>query len=276
MPKLKYSRRPSPEGRLSWTSSDAKEQEKRFRMQTLTNADFLSLWESGRTLHPIDQGLLAVHAAFPETRAESVADWPLGRRNRALTELHCTYFDTRLHGWTSCPQCGDKLEFEMDARTLAAEPQASQPDQQSDPIVVNGQAFRLPTSRDLARIADERDATSAAIRLLEHCRIDASLDKKEHLSLEAWTEEQLDAVGERMAQADPLAEILLSFACPVCGSCCQESLDLPTFLWAEMEGRAKRLLFEIHALASAYGWTESEILSLSAARRECYLDMVHA
>ena len=241
-------------------------------MQTLTNADFIALWESGRTLHPIDQGLLAVHTAFPETRAQNVADWPLGRRNRALTELHCTYFDTRLHGWTSCSQCGDKLEFEMDAKTLAG----SQPNQQGDPIAVNGQVFRLPTSRDLARIAGERDATSAAIRLLEYCRIGAQLDENEHPSREAWTEEQLEAVGERMAQADPLAEILLSFACPVCGSCCQESLDLPTFLWAEMEGRAKRLLLEIHALASAYGWTESEILSLSTARRECYLEMVHA
>ena len=41
-------------------------------MRTLSQADLLALWESGRTLHPIDQGLLAIHAAFPDTRHESV------------------------------------------------------------------------------------------------------------------------------------------------------------------------------------------------------------
>jgi hypothetical protein len=51
-------------------------------MRALTHADFLSLWEKGRGLHPLDQGLLAIHAAFPEAR-ETVADWPLGQRNRA-------------------------------------------------------------------------------------------------------------------------------------------------------------------------------------------------
>ena len=54
-------------------------------MRALTHADFLSLWEKGRGLHPLDQGLLAIHAAFPEAR-ETVADWPLGQRNRALAE----------------------------------------------------------------------------------------------------------------------------------------------------------------------------------------------
>ncbi len=43
-----------------------------------------------------------------------------------------------------------------------------------------------------------------------------------------------------------------------------------------MEARAKRLLSEVHALASAYGWSEREILGLSVARREFYLGMVRA
>ena len=46
----------------------------------------------------------------------------------------------------------------------------------------------------------------------------------------------MEEAGEKMAAADPLAEIVLTFHCPVCEGTCQESLDLPTFLWAETGG----------------------------------------
>jgi len=72
-----------------------------------------------------------------------------------------------------------------------------------------------------------------------------------------------------------MAEILVTLSCPVCGSECNQSLDIAAFLWEEIEARAKRLLMEVHALASAYGWTEKEILSLSECRRASYLEMVH-
>jgi hypothetical protein len=32
----------------------------------------------------------------------------------------------------------------------------------------------------------------------------------------------------------------------------------------------------VHTLASAYGWSESEILALSDARRRLYMEMVNA
>ncbi|HEY1966131.1 MAG TPA: hypothetical protein VGG59_14420 [Acidobacteriaceae bacterium] len=234
----------------------------------MQHADFLSLWETGRALHPLDQGLLAIHAAFPE--ATSVADWPLGRRNRALAELHCSYFGHALEGWTSCPQCGEKLEFKMDSRALAEQPQ-----QQGEPIVMHGETFRLPTTRDLALVAQERDGLegrdTAAVRLLRACRVEGG-EEIEH----SWSEEELEEAGEKMAVADPLAEIVLNFQCPVCEGTCQESLDLPTFLWAELEALARRLAREVHTLASAYGWSENEILALSDARRRLYVEMVNA
>jgi hypothetical protein len=43
-----------------------------------------------------------------------------------------------------------------------------------------------------------------------------------------------------------------------------------------VEAAAKRLLGEIHNLASAYGWSEDAILSLSNSRRALYLQMVQA
>jgi len=242
-------------------------------MLALTQADFLALWESGRALHPLDQGLLTVHAALSETQDGSVADWPIGRRNRALAGLRLACFGPALRGWTSCRQCSEKLEFELDGRALAE----NELPQYHEPIVVNGRAFRLPTSRDLAQIAAEHDPIAAAMLLLERCRVDGRAAAEDRAAPATdWTEEDIDAVGEKMALADPLAEIMLHFDCPACGTSFEESLDLSTFLWAEIEARAQRLLLAVHTLATAYGWSEAEILSMNAARREFYLEMVRA
>jgi hypothetical protein len=133
-------------------------------MRALSNADFLTLWENGHRLHPLDRGLLVIRASLPETPDNRVADgpvadWTLGRRNRVLAELRTLYFGPRLEGWTTCSQCGEKLEFEVDCRTLAQTTEETS----SQPIAVRGSTFRLPTSRDLARIAGETDPQRAAL-----------------------------------------------------------------------------------------------------------------
>lgn len=239
-------------------------------MRALSNADFLTLWENGHRLHPLDRGLLAIRASLPETpdsrvTDEPVADWTLGRRNRALAELRTLYFGPRLEGWTACSQCGEKLEFEVDCRALAQIHEGAS----SQPIAVQGSTFRLPTSRDLARIAGETDRQRAAMLLLENCAIDHAASEPPN-----WLETKIEEVAEKMAIADPLAEIALDFECPVCQHASEEILDLSSFLWAEIESRAKRLLLEIHALAISYGWAEAAILAMSDVRRATYLEMV--
>ncbi len=238
-------------------------------MLALTQADYLALWESGRALHPIDQGLLAVQAAFPESREESVADWPLGRRNRALAQLYCACFGPRLRGWAACRQCGEKLEFEVDGNALAERGAGGGG---TGTVSIESWVFRLPTSRDLAGIAAAADPSSAAARLLDLCLVaDDAAERPD-----AWSEHDVEAIGEQLAAADPLAEILLDFHCPLCGESFQETLDLSIFLWSELEGRSKRLLLDVHTLASAYGWSEAEVLSLSPVRRNFYLEQVRA
>src|SRR5215510_3005733 len=237
-------------------------------MQALSSLDLLTLWEQGQGLHPLDQGLLALSAALPEVSPESLADWPLGQRNRALVELHCTCFNSNLEGWTSCNRCGEKMEFELDAAALVGA-EAEDARSRCEVITVNGHSFRLPTSRDLAQAARESDSRAAAICLTERCRTDGGEPP-------VWSEEELDEVGEAMAQADSLAEMRIALRCPACSSEWAESVDLAAFVWSEIEARAKRLLWEIHTLASAYGWSQREILSLSEVRRSLYMSMVQA
>jgi hypothetical protein len=241
-------------------------------MRALSNADFLTIWENGHRLHPLDRGLLAIRASLPETPGgrvadESVADWTLGRRNQALAELRTLYFGPRLEGWTACGQCGEKLEFEVDCRKLAE----TYEETSGQPVAFHGSTFRLPTSRDLARIASETDSQRAALLLLQNCTIDPAASEPAR-----WSQSEIEEIAEKMALADPLAEITLGFECPVCQHTSEEILDLSSFLWAEIESRAKHLLLEIHALASSYGWAESAILAMSDVRRATYLQMVQA
>jgi len=233
-------------------------------MRVLSNGDCLHLWERGRRLHPLDQGLLALGAALPETPYEELGGWPLGRCHRALVELHCASFGPALNGQLSCPECGEKLEFRMDVRALL-EP----PAQSIARIEVGDYEFRPPSPRDLARAAREPDPQLAARKLIQICRTDNG-DPAD------WRENELEEIGEKMSEADPLAEIRLNFACARCGHEWQENLDLATFLWIEIEARSKRLLFDVHTLAVAYGWSEAEVLSLSEPRRARYLEMVRA
>lgn len=230
-------------------------------MKALSNADFLEVWERGVRLHPLDRGLLTLGAALPDDSYESIADWPLGRRNQALAELRSSCFGSRLEAQTACPKCGEKLEFQMDPCACLAGPAGS-----PATVVIRNHSFRLPTSRDLARAAEEPDARSAAIHVLEACRLDGAPL--------TWSDPEIEEAGERLAFADPYAEIRVSLKCPTCTNDWEDTLDINAFLWAEIASRAKCLLMDIHALAGAYGWSEEKILSLSEQRRAFYLEAV--
>jgi hypothetical protein len=232
-------------------------------MQALSEPSILALWERGRTLHPLDRGLLTVSAAFPDERQSAPADWSLGRRNRALAQVRRACFGPTLRGWVPCGSCAEQLEFTVDATAFAEEPLPGD----DRAVVVDGCSFRLPTTRDLAALLDVPDREESARRLATRCALAAVND---------LTNADLGAIGEAMALADPLAEIVLHFDCPACGKSFDESLDLAAFVWTELEAQAKRLLRSVHVLASAYGWSESEILALSEARRDAYVELVQS
>jgi hypothetical protein len=234
-------------------------------VRLLSTFDLLDLWERGSGLHPLDLALLALGAVMPEMAHSSIADWPLGRRNRALLELHAAAFGPRLQGWSTCVQCTENMEFEIDARAVLAQHRMI-----GSPLIQSGnRVFRLPTTRDLAEVARELSPEAATHALAQRCLTTGE-------PVQNWIEDDFVQLGEAMALADPLAEIRVSLSCPVCSDQTEETIDLVTFIWSEIEARARRAFWEVHAIASAYGWSEQDILSLSPARRAHYMEMVNA
>jgi hypothetical protein len=158
------------------------------------------------------------------------------------------------------------LEFEINAQVLAGG-EAGERNSLDEPVIVNGRTFRLPTSRDLARLAGETDPKAGEVLIANGCLVESSPPA-------SWSEEELRAVGESLALADPLSEIRLAFRCPGCGTEWEKTLDIVSFFWTEINARIRQVLFAVHTLASAYGWSEADIFSLSENRRALYMEMV--
>ena len=87
-------------------------------------------------------------------------------------------------------------------------------------------------------------------------------------------EDVLAALAEAIAEVDPQAEVRIRLDCVKCGHSWASVFDIVTFFWIEVSTLAERLFADVHQIARAYGWRESEILSMSANRRQAYLERI--
>jgi len=243
-------------------------------MRDLSPAELLDIWDRGQGRHPVDRALLLLSAA---RNGDGEPDaLPLGEANRRLLELRARAFGPRLEVRVDCPACGERLELSLETADLASP--APPADPRADVLLErNGWrvAFRLLTPADLRAAAAHggEDAVRAALVRLavrEAARDGQAVDPA------ALPDDVLSAVGARLLESDPLAEMLLEMACPACAATWEAPLEPADFLWTELEAEASRLLREVHALALAYGWTEPQVLALPAPRRRAYLEMVGA
>jgi hypothetical protein len=133
----------------------------------------------------------------------------------------------------------------------------------------------LPRAADLAVIAHCSDMANARQTLLALCVVEAWKDDKS-IDVDALPASVVAALGDAILVADPLAETVLDLACPECGTDSLMAFDVGRFLWAELEAHAKRLVFDVHVIAQAYGWCEADILALAPTRRAAYLNWLGA
>jgi len=226
----------------------------------------LTLWERGRHRHALDRGLLLHAVAAPGEDADALADRTLGERNAALLQLRQTLSGDELQSSVDCPECGEQLEFALSAAALLS--RASVPSLSH--VQIGDMRVRVPTSRDLASIANEPDEERAAGRLLTRLLSADSTGAESQASLPG------DELTRALDEADPCADVAVACTCPACGHAWDAPFDVAAFVWDEIDVRARRLLDEVHVLAQAYGWPEHEILTLGDARRRAYIERVLA
>ena len=244
-------------------------------MRGLSAAEILLIWERGRGLAPSQQAMLLLMAADRDESPERLARLSIGQRDKRLLELRAQTFGPRLDGLTGCPACGENLEVKMNAPDLRADCPTEGPEDRSLSWGEYELRFRLPNCSDVASLARDTDISAARGTLLGRCLLGATRGQKS-ISLEELPEAAIGALSKEVVRAEPLADFQLALRCPQCAHEWQTPFDIVSFFWNEISSRAARLLREVHALASAYGWSESEILGLSPSRRQGYLEMVPA
>ncbi|MGW2250055.1 hypothetical protein ACWCXH_07635 [Kitasatospora sp. NPDC001660] len=235
--------------------------------EPLTEEGLLAVWEAGRGQDPVRRALVLAAAGGGDPAA--VADLAVGRREELVLGLRVRCFGPGLPCAVTCPSCRTELELDLTAQDVTPAP----PD--GERVVRAGGfelAFRPVTTRDLLAV---RGAPHAGARqaLLGRVLTSAVADGRP-VGVDALPADVLEALAGALAAQDPQADVRLDLDCAECGHTWTSPFDASGYLWAELDAHARRLLHDVHTLATAYGWTEPDVLAVGPERRQLYLELV--
>lgn len=213
-------------------------------------------------------------------RAHGVADAALGRmtvgqRDALLMDLRANAFGVQVASVADCPACSERMDVTFDLREIRTPP-AGNP---LDTIEVKAEGYtisaRPPTVDDLLWLDRCGPETDLQAELLERCVLVAR-HKGRTVSTATIPASVVTRIAGALSAADPQAEVLLTLKCPACGHTWSAPFDIVSYFWQELETWVWRTARDVDRLASRYGWSEAEILTMSPDRRALYLEMVYA
>jgi hypothetical protein len=230
-------------------------------MNALNGEEILVAWEQSRRQPEQEAAIALLALALPGTSNAELAALPLARRNELLLELRALTLGNRLEGIGECPECGVRLEFALDTATLALGLRA-RPEESIEELC--DIVIRPVNTLDVL-------ACSQAISDDEACSI--LLKRTVRMSADGLV---TAALLQQFESLNAPAEIQVRLQCAACGAHPQLDLDIAHYLIREIGDTARRLMLEIHDLASAYGWSEGTIARMTNERRAAYLEILHA
>lgn len=231
-------------------------------MTRFSDQGLLDLWERVETAPPAMRPaelLEGLRRWVGEAADEPAWTLPIGRRDRALIDLRARVFGPEMSCATDCAHCGERIELTFD---LGALPTASSRDTASLVVGDIDLRLRLPSTLDVSDVLGLPDPARPAA-LVHLCALDPLPD--------ALSPALIEAASAAMAEADPDADIELGTTCPGCGTQQALTFDIGHCLWDDLSRAARRLIREVHHLATAYGWSEAEVLAVPRRRRREYL-----
>lgn len=229
----------------------------------------LATWESGLTAAPVRRAVLLY--ALTGAEPEGLLDVSVGHRDRELFALRRELFGDRLNGRLTCQNCETEQEFDFDVGNVLA----TVPDDRRELVAEAGEwriRLRAPTSGDLLAAAAAGPSQAKRV-LVNRCALETRRNGLPS-SVDELPEEAQAAMAKTIADADVAADVRLTMPCVECGQTTSASVDIVSYLWAELDAWARGIMLDVHLLASAYGWNETEVLALSPTRRRFYLELV--
>jgi hypothetical protein len=204
--------------------------------------------------------------------AQSAWNLALGARiSRLLRIVELTTQEMALTITANCPQaaCQRALELALPFARLAVYAgvapanivQFPRPD--APPL-----ALRLPTGRDQAAWQSQSYATQEeALAAIVGSLITGSSSAAEDIA-------RLAPLAAAMEEADPLVAFSVNARCPHCAHDDDLPLDLEGICVQKLKMHQRAILRDVHDLATRYGWSEAEVLSVPASRRAQYRQLI--
>ena len=229
--------------------------------------DTLRLWEALLDVPPVSRAAALLAHRGVAADLDEALDLPLARAEAAaLSELR-DRSESIVATVVTCTGCDALLEVPLDldalARSVAADA-AEGPDGEEPEIVVDGMVLRPPTTRDLVvALGADRPAEALRERCIRPSSPETALD-------DPGVRAHVDDVFERLTGA---AGLSVRTQCPECGTSTTAGVDVTGLLSDRLADQAHALFVEVADLASAYGWSEPQILALPESRRLAYLEL---
>lgn len=242
-------------------------------MRALTARDMLTIWERGVGQSVQQRALTILSVGFQEISIETLLDLSIGQRDRQLTRLRARTLGPLFSGLVICPSCREQVEITFTESEICSQ----DPGESNGPVPLRMNehvvTFRPPTTADLLHVESVQDPEDARRRLIHRCVMRVQANGND-VPVDAMTDGLLKSMSTQIEKLDSFADVRLQVSCAACHKQSQILFDISRFFWSEIAVHARRLLSEVHLLARAYAWSEEDILSMSAARRGMYLDMV--
>ena len=195
-------------------------------------------------------------------KALSVTD-----RDRLLAAIYRFEFGDRIVGVAACGHCGDEFEFDFSLGALLTHQDhgsnSAVRDEDGLYRLADGCRFRAPTLGDMEEVAKlPIDAATGAL-----------LDRCLEAPVAGWSR---DAVQTALEQVAPILNVDIESRCPHCEVKQDVAFNLESYLLRALAQDRRFLTHEIHRLATSYGWSLRDILSLSRGDRRSLVRRVEA
>lgn len=217
----------------------------------ISAAILLDLLDYGMAGSTLKKGRLLLEIAAPDV--ENHGDVLIGDRDRIVWSLRPSINDQPAEGLWTCASCGQEMEVSF-------------PDD-----------FKIPELKDpVSHVSWE--GQDYEIRLpklsdLEQAQAEAVLFSPTRLNADApWDNPEFQKAAEAaLDTADPGMFVTFQTDCDACGATQENVLNVVDFVWAELNQFGQRATSEILFLAERLGWSEADILAMSAKRRARYV-----
>lgn len=243
-------------------------------MRPLTAHELLNIWEnsSGQSLVNRSLDMIRVSCATDLTDPAMLS---IGERDTRLFRLREWLFGSDLLNMAECPQCHEKLEWIMSVSELPLKLSEQKERMLRYTLEVSPYTiqFRLPNSYDLMTALSDTAYQADPRKLFFDCILDAK-NGNVQCQPQELPDDVLDQLDQRLAEEDPCSDISMLLRCSGCGHGWELPFDIVSYLWTEIDNWARHMLQEVAILASAFGWSEAEILTMSPQRRRVYLGMI--